>query len=742
MPKKSSGNPAHTYPRHVMLKWLAAHLGKPELSSNYNLTTAVREDTPSPRSHHARRKTSNDETWTYASVPTTAYDDSTWVTDSSHFPSGIDSPEMGPKRDVDFDSTFDGYWDYYSSLGAFDFESTAWPITALSILNVPLAYTPLEFVEEIQSHKFGKDLNFIYLPRDPNRENSNWGTCTVNFQTEESTQACFDYYNGRKSASVFKKHHSYRPVKVFPARMQGIEWNIEELRKDPVLQKLSDDSKWRPCLFENGKPMPFAVPRRPIRAGKDKADSKGVPLSSEPVDPEKHTTVMLRNIPNKYTRSMLHERLKELYHCTDYNFIYIPIDFYNKCNVGYAFVNFRNKESVQKCLDHFHMVTCQTALPGFNSQKVVEVTPARVQGLENNVEHLQHAELIAHLRANSEWKPMIFNEAGESVPFSDNTGWKLSSGKGSARGKQATPKKRTSGTYSIASAPGQGNTVCISNLPSHCTRKMIVDSLNEANLKGEYDFVYVPYDVATEACDGTAYINFRYPKGATKFSALFGGRKVEEAFPKLAGVGKDTAVFRMQTTASMGNDELSLQVSASPVQGLDNNIENFKHLVPADFLKDYPDWAPLIFDMNGDRLSFPDNSDGAPKFNGNAAPFTPSTNAASFVPNLTPEEKSQKIATQVEFYFTPQNLNRDVFLRSHMDEDGYAPVNLLLRFPALEKLNATSDEIRKAVATISYTKLELKEKRSSSGHCTYLIRIKDAEKRQKWLHSRPDPPGL
>jgi len=132
--------------------------------------------------------------------------------------------------------------------------------------------------------------------------------------------------------------------------------------------------------------------------------------------PSIYTTVMLRNIPNKYTREML---IKQL--CVEYkglfDFMYLPIDFKNKCNVGYGFLNFRTPETCDKFINAFHGVDVRKCLPGLNSKKVVEVTPARVQGLSENVRRLRNSPVMNQLQDHPEWMPLLFNERGEAEPF-------------------------------------------------------------------------------------------------------------------------------------------------------------------------------------------------------------------------------------------------------------------------------------------------------------------------------------
>nr|GEX53375.1 putative RNA recognition motif 2, nucleotide-binding alpha-beta plait domain protein [Tanacetum cinerariifolium] len=105
------------------------------------------------------------------------------------------------------------------------------------------------------------------------------------------------------------------------------------------------------------------------------------------LDPSDHvsTSVMIRNIPNNYTRELLVKFLED--HCKTQNemvgndeksafdFVYLPIDFKHRLNVGYAFVNFTTSEAAWK----FHVCVTGKSWPLFESKKITQVVRARIQ---------------------------------------------------------------------------------------------------------------------------------------------------------------------------------------------------------------------------------------------------------------------------------------------------------------------------------------------------------------------------
>ncbi|KAL0246425.1 hypothetical protein GEMRC1_007637 [Eukaryota sp. GEM-RC1] len=68
---------------------------------------------------------------------------------------------------------------------------------------------------------------------------------------------------------------------------------------------------------------------------------------------ETRCTIMIRNIPNKYQSPMLLNSINNN-HSGTFNFFYLPIDFKNLCNYGYAFINFRHPSHIISFFKEFN----------------------------------------------------------------------------------------------------------------------------------------------------------------------------------------------------------------------------------------------------------------------------------------------------------------------------------------------------------------------------------------------------
>lgn len=128
------------------------------------------------------------------------------------------------------------------------------------------------------------------------------------------------------------------------------------------------------------------------------------------------TTLMIKNIPNKYDQEMLLTALNKN-HCGLYDFFYLPIDFKNKCNVGYAFINFVNPLSIPSFYKEFN----NNKWERFNSEKVCQISYARIQGKDAMIEHFRNSSLLFE---DPKCQPLIFQSDSsgntEALPMGIN----------------------------------------------------------------------------------------------------------------------------------------------------------------------------------------------------------------------------------------------------------------------------------------------------------------------------------
>ncbi|KAL5177883.1 Protein MEI2-like 2 [Glycine soja] len=149
--------------------------------------------------------------------------------------------------------------------------------------------------------------------------------------------------------------------------------------------------------------------RRPDNGGNQIDSKKLYQLDLDKIfsGEDTRTTLMIKNIPNKYTSKMLLAAIDENHQGT-YDFLYLPIDFKNKCNVGYAFINMVSPS---------HIIAFYKAFNGkkwekFNSEKVASLAYARIQGKAALVMHFQNSSLM---NEDKRCRPILFHSEGQDT---------------------------------------------------------------------------------------------------------------------------------------------------------------------------------------------------------------------------------------------------------------------------------------------------------------------------------------
>mmetsp|Transcript_47646 Transcript_47646/g.111503 ORF Transcript_47646/g.111503 Transcript_47646/m.111503 type:complete len:525 (+) Transcript_47646:77-1651(+) len=125
--------------------------------------------------------------------------------------------------------------------------------------------------------------------------------------------------------------------------------------------------------------------------GKSKRNQRESNLAEKYQTDGPFTTVMIRNIPTEYTQDELIMEVSEVMGSPHFfDFFYLPWDTQNDCNIGYVFVNFPDPAAAQNAVRAFSNYHFRL----HDSKKVGKVSPAHIQGLENNLRHLQDRAVV------------------------------------------------------------------------------------------------------------------------------------------------------------------------------------------------------------------------------------------------------------------------------------------------------------------------------------------------------------
>lgn len=94
------------------------------------------------------------------------------------------------------------------------------------------------------------------------------------------------------------------------------------------------------------------------------------------------------------------------------------------------------------------------------------------------------------------------------------------------------------------------------------------------------------------------------------------------------------------------------------------------------------------------------------------------------------DEHKDAVKAQIEFYFSTDNLCKDVFLRQHMDEEGWTPLDLISSFKRVRWYKATVAECAELMADSNVVEADSAKKQ---------LRLKDEVIRKKWINSTKGP---
>ena len=105
------------------------------------------------------------------------------------------------------------------------------------------------------------------------------------------------------------------------------------------------------------------------------SNDKKIKIDDIIIGKEKRTTLMLRNIPNKYTLNNVIEEIDRSF-WGKYDYINLPIDYERKLNLGYAFINFVDPMHIILFYETYHLKKWSK----YKSEKKIDMTYADKQG--------------------------------------------------------------------------------------------------------------------------------------------------------------------------------------------------------------------------------------------------------------------------------------------------------------------------------------------------------------------------
>ena len=127
------------------------------------------------------------------------------------------------------------------------------------------------------------------------------------------------------------------------------------------------------------------------------------------------TTVMVKNIPTKFTCKSLTEILNTKgFNSETYDFMYLPMDFRTRKNCGYCFINFVTSDECNRFVATFQGMQ----LKADTSAKCLDIVESKRQGFNENVSVFSDLFLTSKFK-NPLFKPLV-KVNGDNIPLDED----------------------------------------------------------------------------------------------------------------------------------------------------------------------------------------------------------------------------------------------------------------------------------------------------------------------------------
>jgi RNA recognition motif-containing protein len=290
-------------------------------------------------------------------------------------------------------------------------------------------------IDLLEVKDFRMRFDFLYVPIDFDKC-AGLGYAFVNFVTHDDATRAMHVLENFDDWKV----PSQKVLRLsWSLPLQGLVANVERYRNSAVMHP-DIPQRFKPMVFENGCLVAFPAPTRHIALGvlsrfaetcakggapqvqprtrEEQPQQKArnmqprPPVTCPDVQASEYSTVMLRNLPNNYTRDMLVRLLETKGFRSRFDFVYYPIDFSRASGLGYAFVNFVTHNDAHHAMEVFANFD-DWEVP---SVKVLQLSWSMpLQGLAANIERYRN-NAIMHPDVPEHFKPLVFKN-GHPVPF-------------------------------------------------------------------------------------------------------------------------------------------------------------------------------------------------------------------------------------------------------------------------------------------------------------------------------------